>query len=302
MDYESWKKLNGGIEMHGSNVPEHVQQQVYTLVSRAFIPELAVAIPRERRQQGGGGGPDEGGGPDDEQRPATPLLAPFAANEGWAQIVGGGFPKPTGTAGVQMVTHTHLSSIFSEVTHGNSGLVRSPLVAANSAVGEMKPPPSMNGAEAMPGTGSLRRDDFAWLSIVYTLLFFTSSPQTGAPYAFVDLRKICVANVDENTQILTLVGAPEPDEGDAAEAGNSTASTSDRPSVRSQEAASTPVAIVLLLPDGRWQELSLPKLELRLPSSSGLTMWSNHIAAGGQGKLTSGLQKHTQRATEAKVI
>eukprot|EP00931_Biecheleriopsis_adriatica_P042299 TRINITY_DN24112_c0_g2_i2.p1 TRINITY_DN24112_c0_g2~~TRINITY_DN24112_c0_g2_i2.p1 ORF type:complete len:715 (-),score=153.46 TRINITY_DN24112_c0_g2_i2:99-2204(-) len=293
VDYAAWKRLNAGIETHGSNVPDHVQQQVYTLVSKAFIPELAVATEQ-------GGGPDEGGGPGEDiaaERPQAPLLAQFAAAEGWAQIVGGGFPKPSGAAGVQMVTYTHVSSIFSEVTHGNSGLMRSPLAADRGSK-----------TEAHAGSGnSLKRDDFAWLSIVYTLLFFSAQPQTGAPYAFIELRKICVSNVDEGAQILTLVGAPEQEEGDGGTQDFGGSAGAERSSgTGSSErinGAGTPVTIVLLLPDGRWQELSLPKLELRLPSASGLTMWSNHIMAGSQGKLNRSPAgpRSTSQMTEVKV-
>lgn len=282
VDYNTWKNLNSGIETQGSNVPEHIQQQVYTLVSKAFIPELAVATPRPPAQQGEGG-PDAGGGPGDEaaaEKPVAPLLASFAAAEGWAQIVGGGFPKPSGKAGVQMVTYTHVSSIFSEVTYGNSGLMRGPLVAGNSAVGEPKRASLTSGADVIPGTGSLqlKRDDFAWLSIVHMLLFFTANPNSGAPYAFIELRKVCISSIDEGAQILILVGAPEDTEAEFSASGGGAPA-------RSPQANATPVGIVLLLPDGRWQELSLPKLELRFPSAQGLAMWQNHIMAGSQGKL-----------------
>mmetsp|Transcript_47965 Transcript_47965/g.86543 ORF Transcript_47965/g.86543 Transcript_47965/m.86543 type:complete len:406 (-) Transcript_47965:195-1412(-) len=294
VDYSTWKKLNAGIEMGGSNVPEHVQKQVYTLVKKAYIPELAVASAPGKNADSAQGGPDEGGGIGEDiaaERPAAPLLAPFAAAEGWAQIVGGGFPKPAGSAGVQMVTYTHVSSIFSEVPHGrpslSSGLTRN---LANG-ISEMR----SHGQEAIAG-GSLKRDDYAWLSIVHSLLFFSAQPQTGAPYAFIELRKVLVANVDESGQVLTLFGGADPDDPDPEYAGGSTtAGTSDRTSERSRT-VSSPVTIVILLPDGRWQELSLPKLELRLPSSAGLAMWSNHIMAGSQGKLQKPTsQKHPQQ-------
>lgn len=303
VDYSTWKHLNSGIETKGSNVPEHIQQQVYNLVSKAFIPELAVATPGKPPGQQGEGGPDAGGGPGDEaaaEKPAAPLLAQFAAAEGWAQIVGGGFPKPSGKAGVQMVTYTHVSSIFSEVTYGNSGLMRGPLVSANSAVREPKHPTLTSGAEVIPGNGSLKRDDFAWLSIVHMLLFFTASPNNGAPYAFIELRKVCISSIDEGAQILILVGAPEEDaEADFSAAGGGTPA-------RSSQANATPVGIVLLLPDGRWQELSLPKLELRFPSAQGLAMWQNHIMAGSQGKLqhqrfAPGLVDNAQQIKEVKL-
>ena len=48
-----WQRLNRGIETNGTNVPEHVQQQVYSLVNKAFIPELAVAS-AQRKGEGSG--------------------------------------------------------------------------------------------------------------------------------------------------------------------------------------------------------------------------------------------------------
>merc|ERR1719343_1219382 len=58
------------------------------------------------------------------------------------------------------------------------------------------------------------KDDFAWLSICYTLLFFSASPAIGAPYAFVELQKVSVLNVNHEARILSIVGAPDPEEAD----------------------------------------------------------------------------------------
>ncbi|CAE7535252.1 secG [Symbiodinium sp. CCMP2592] len=279
MDFDTWQRQNRGIETNGTNVPDHVQQQVYALVNKAFIPELAVASAQKKPE----GGPDEGGGPGEvaPERPTAPLLAPFAAAEGWAQIVGGGFPKPSGAAGVQTVTYSHVSSIFSEVTQGTSGLVRSPLAASTTDVSKRTP----TGVEAVPGTRMVKRDDFAWLSVVYTLLFFAAHPQTGAPYAFIELRKVSISQMDEGNQELTLVGVADPEDPDADfVAGGAAPSRRSRPG--EPGSGSAPVGIVLLLPDGRWQEMSMPKLDLRFPSAESLKMWSNQIMAGSQGRTS----------------
>ncbi|CAE7460514.1 unnamed protein product [Symbiodinium sp. CCMP2456] len=281
MDFDTWQRQNRGIETNGTNVPDHVQQQVYALVNKAFIPELAVASAQKKPE----GGPDEGGGPGEvaPERPTAPLLAPFAAAEGWAQIVGGGFPKPSGAAGVQTVTYSHVSSIFSEVTQGTSGLVRSPLAASTTDVSKRTP----TGVEAVPGTRMVKRDDFAWLSVVYTLLFFAAHPQTGAPYAFIELRKVSISQMDEGNQELTLVGVADPEDPDADfVAGGAAPSRRSRDRPGEPGSGSAPVGIVLLLPDGRWQEMSMPKLDLRFPSAESLKMWSNQIMAGSQGRTS----------------
>jgi len=320
LEYDLWKRLNAGIEQSGGDVPEHVQHQIYTLVKKAFIPELTVASGErpERPDQYNKGDAAAGGGAGDSaaipEQFAEPLLTAFAAVEGWAQIVGGGFPRPQGLSGVQTVTYRHVSSIFSEVTHTNSSSMRfgSPLAsggfesssrhsgsgaAASSAVAAHVLPGhhylAPHGAAtvgAVPAvSGPAKRDDHAWLSLCYTLLFFSASPGTGVPYAFIELRKICVAALDEEQRILTLAGAPdlEDDPGDGvppaismhgASQSDVGASCADASSARS----TAPVSVVLLLPDGRWQELTLPKLELRLPGPVELQTWSMHLMPGSR--------------------
>mmetsp|Transcript_26759 Transcript_26759/g.62407 ORF Transcript_26759/g.62407 Transcript_26759/m.62407 type:complete len:720 (-) Transcript_26759:90-2249(-) len=297
MEYAQWKKLNAGIETGGGDVPEHVQHQIYTLVGKAFIPELAVATVSNPAAGEAAGGPDAGGGhgPGDDkslgdvasERPRMNLLTAYAAAEGWAQMVGGGFPRPSGMTGVQTVTYRHVSSIFSEITHNTSSLPRSPLGAAGGE-SALNVPATRGPVEAT--YAAAKRDDFAWMSLCYTLLFFSAAPQTGAPYAFVELRKVCVANLDEEGNVLSLVGAPESEETDAdlAAAGGVATSETANTSPTSKALVTTPVTIVLLLPDGRWQELNLPKLELRVPTAAELGTWSTHLVAASQGRVLPG--------------
>jgi hypothetical protein len=122
------------------------------------------------------------------------------------------------------------------------------------------------------------------LSICYTLLFFSASPGTGAPYAFVELQRVSISNIQTENRILTLTGVPEPEEHDAdlaAAGGINHANASPADSIKS----GSPVVIVLLLPDGRWQELSLPKLDLKIQSTAELEMWTAHLTAASQGKI-----------------
>lgn len=294
MDFSIWKKMNQGIEAGSIDVPDHVQQRVHAIVTRSFTLELAVATPNCRHRGDAAGGPDEGGGPGDawssmvaSERPQSPVLSANAALEGWAQIVGGGFPKPPGLTGGQIVTYRQVSNIFSEVTN-SSGIKKNPLghvegsvpsghqhsAASGGTAPQLKPP---SGQEV----GGGRREDFAWLSICYTLLFFSASPINGAPYAFVELQRVTVSSKQPDTLTISLVGAQEAEDHDAdlAAAGGRSATS------ESVKSASTPVVIVLLLPDGRWQELSLPKLDLRVQSAPELEMWVAHLTAASQGKV-----------------
>jgi len=301
MDFSVWKKLNMGVEAGSTDVPEHVQQRVHAIVSRSFILELAVATANSRNR-GEGGGADEGGGhgPGDDwaamgavasERPRSPVLSPSAALEGWAQIVGGGFPKPSGLSGVQTVTYRHMSNIFSEVTN-SSGMLKGPLVFGEGAQPSVPAGPSFAGKPGMtppesnPGP---RRDDFTWLSICYTLLFFSASPVTGSPYAFVELQRVAVSGIQQENRIITLTGVAEKeDTEDLAAAGPTINSTGEGASSISGQGVGkggAAVVIVLLLPDGRWQELSLPKLDLRIPTAGELDMWVAHLTAASEGKV-----------------
>jgi len=87
---------------------------------------------------------------------------------------------------------------------------------------------------------------------------------------------------------MCLVGAPESEEADAdlAAAGGGTGGAEGERSPQAGKAPSTaPVTIVLLLPDGRWQELNLQKLELRVPTAAELGTWSTHLIAASQGRV-----------------
>mmetsp|Transcript_108520 Transcript_108520/g.242022 ORF Transcript_108520/g.242022 Transcript_108520/m.242022 type:complete len:741 (-) Transcript_108520:71-2293(-) len=260
LDFAMWKKLNVGIESEGSEVPEHVQLQIYILVCKAFIPELALAMSGGEADQGGGCDPDAVA-----ESSRLPFLSGHAAAQGWTQMVGGGFPRPSGLAGARTVTYHQVSGIFSEVTQNTktSGLPRSPLAAAGE------------GASAGAAVPAPRRDDFAWLSLCYTLLFFSTSFGC-APYAFVQVKTLCIAKLDEENYVLSLVSAPEADSDADLDRAGGARSRSPSPEAVQGGPPST-ITIVLLLPDGRWQELGLQQLELRFPSLQELKIWSSHL-------------------------
>merc|ERR550537_145028 len=131
-------------------------------------------------------------------------------------------------------------------------------------------------------------DDHIWLSLCYGLLFFSASPSTGAPYAFVELRQVTISNVDVESRILTLVGIPETEEksGLATPMGVSTLTANATTSVVQNKR----IVVVLLLLDGRWQELKLAQLDLRMPTDAELLSWSQSISSSveGDGLLGSG--------------
>jgi len=332
MPFEAWKRLNAGLEEGGRDVPEHVQQKIHARVGQAFIPQLAVAT----CDGGGPGGcPTRSHNVPTREHPAnsdarlrTAILSPHAAVEGWLQIVGGGFPRPQGLDGVRTVTYKHVSSIFSEVTHNPSMRVGSHfspagVINGDAALGGRQSSaaetavPAPWSASPMLGqhggsTPSLfgpRRDDHAWVSLCYTLLFFSVTSHGSVPYAFVELPKVVLASVDEGNRVLTLVGAPEVDgdEGGDCVAQSRYLDGGGGPSCQgsSSPSAAFPVSVVLLLPDGRWQELSLPKLDLHVPSGFELQGWSTHLQAACQGRSQRSLTPQTASAPpvgSAKIV
>lgn len=328
LGYMEWQRLNAGIEKGGGDVPEHVQRDIHSIIRRGFIPELVV-LPDNRSAvaahgDAAGGGPDAGGGGGtDDARPRCEALAPSASMEGWSQLDGGGFPRPQGLGGVQTVTYKHASSIFSEVTHGtmrmpfsrgggSSGSSTTGLSAfAGRRFSDVQVPASsaFAGADAV-GAGSgtapglagvgaaataVRRDEYVWLTLCCNLLFFSASPEVGFPYAFIELRRVGIAALNEESRVLSLVGTPEREDRGGDAAGTGLGIASEPGSLGSQP---TLVNIVLLLPDGRWQELSLQKLELRVSSREELQTWSMHLMAACHGRVPKPLPSEVAPGSE----
>eukprot|EP00929_Paragymnodinium_shiwhaense_P104798 TRINITY_DN6950_c0_g2_i2.p1 TRINITY_DN6950_c0_g2~~TRINITY_DN6950_c0_g2_i2.p1 ORF type:complete len:716 (+),score=135.94 TRINITY_DN6950_c0_g2_i2:104-2251(+) len=291
MDFAVWRKLNEGIETGRKNVPEHVQLQVYnSVLEGGFIADLAVApVTATSAADAAAGSPDQSGGQgpgDDRTRAST--LSHMAAIEGWTQIVGGGFPKPTGT-GVQTLTYQTASNMFSEATMSSKGTRSAPGIPTDGAWTLSKSPGAYGeAATAAPASATLAmstsRDDFAWLSLCHSLLFFCADPAKGAPYAFLELQRVSVLSVQPEARVLTLVGAPEDDALDGDAAGQPAQLGADL-HLGGALRSITPITLVMLLPDGRWQELALNKLELRLPTMHELNMWSTHLIAACSGKV-----------------
>mmetsp|Transcript_13911 Transcript_13911/g.25641 ORF Transcript_13911/g.25641 Transcript_13911/m.25641 type:complete len:670 (+) Transcript_13911:64-2073(+) len=259
MDFNTWRKLNIGIEAGGSDVPEHIQQRIHHIICQSFIPELAVSTADETGLDGDG-----------DRTNGKPEALPGVSADGWVQLIGSGLPQP-GLNGSRpmMASYRTMSSMFSEVT--TNGALKGGF-GGSLAVGKGQPTRKEGQPMAMP---IARRDDFAWMSLCHTLLLF-STAQTTAPYAFMELRKLRVSEVQVDNRSLILVGATEEVEADGPSVRTQTAGESATP----HKEAATPLKMVLLLPDGRWQDISLTSLELRVTQASELQMWSKHLSSG----------------------
>jgi len=270
MDFSFWKQINQGIETGGADVPDRVQYPVFNIIEETFVPELAIVGSKVYSDGDAAAGGADGGMLVDEwspdvafERPSTPVLSSTVSLEGWAEIVGSGFPRPKGLAGVKNVTYRHMSSIFSEITNSSG-------VASGLASGPRSFSGAVSGAQVtnVDPSSHEKKDNFTWLSLSCKLLFFSDSPSTAAPFAFLDLQKVSIASIDIQERVLTLSRSREISTGVASV-------TNTPPSAANKKA----ITVVLLLPDGRWQEVSLVLLELRMPTLIELGSWRIHLSA-----------------------
>jgi hypothetical protein len=255
MDFPRWRALNRGIENGIAEIPDVLQQGIHAKATKAFIREIAVG--RSSANRVVEGGPDEGGGHDPKEKAKPSILASHAAVEGWAQIIGG-FPRWAGATPARETgqVRQHTSDMFSEVTFrkGDSAPILSVLSGHVSL-------PALAAVHDLPGQPGRDGNDATWLSICYKLLFFCNAPPNASPYACLELDQVSVQSMHPSAGTIVLAGAIDRDGLDA---------------IQSQ------IRIVLLLPDGRWQELHVATLELKFLNSEQLTLWSTHLMAACQ--------------------
>jgi hypothetical protein len=309
LDFATWRSLT--LQDDNKEVTETVLRSIHSLICRQFISEFAIAIsgkPSVRQKVHGG---DEGGGRgigDEHARKGGAAveqssLSQFSSDgvTGWVRIVGGGFFRLSDKATQAEQGHRHESSIFSEVSaasHQSQGLH----CLRNEGARKVQPTQSETD-EAM----GCRGDGLAWLSIFYNILFFSTSQRAGAPYAFLQLPQVRLTSIKRETQIITLTGKqPESSSkieifgssplGPPANASSSPATesagspgtvTTPATAAGNSPSKTTPVNVVLLLPDGRWQELKLPLIELQLQSETELDAWIGHFSKGEATSSTS---------------
>lgn len=282
LDFSAWKNLNRGIDVGGVDIPDCVQRPIFDKFRETFFPQLAVASKSCGNGDAAAGVADDHGVLDEcsadtaSERSHSHAFLSSASIEGWTEIVGGVFPRPTGLAGVQKEAYKRTSNIFSEVTNSDAGASPFTLAGDNPSGTKVISP-------NMALQPQMRKDDCAWLTLCCSLLFFSTSPLASTPYAFVELQQVGIANIDTVSHGFTLVRASDKEEkagGIATPLGVSTITTVEKAAPGSGQ---KPMVIVLLLPDGRWQELSLPKLQLRMRSAAEMEKWRSYIEAVGPG-------------------
>mmetsp|Transcript_79749 Transcript_79749/g.215622 ORF Transcript_79749/g.215622 Transcript_79749/m.215622 type:complete len:762 (-) Transcript_79749:29-2314(-) len=333
---ERWMEMNADIEQSCRADPaaraamRHIQSLIYNMVSRTFYPQLQIWSSRPPRSlpsstplgagspgrvgSGGGGGFSAGDG--------VPVVAggepggePGGVGgggaEGWALLVGGGFPSFAGSSGT--ITYRHIRSILSETT-STAFTLASPNVSrqdpeamalGDSAIHSHAPrgaafrhssgrlpcaarsdlhpsPLGTHGPPDLVGKGS--RQDWVWLSVREGLLFLAPKPTNWAPYAFVHLRGVAVQAMDTSTCTITLgadssapkAGAEDPR---TRQVGLRCNGGLPHDAKVHGEPEGPSLMLVFLLPDGRWQVLELPRLRVQVPDLKQLELWRQTLAA-----------------------
>jgi len=197
----------------------------------------------------------------------TTAVAAFAQIEGWARVTSDGVP----VLGARSSNGTGDSwQLFSEATASSRrpdpwftpGKTPGRTQGRTASSEEALSRPVIAGAEdkasSLPNmdaglsssTGAL---DAVWLSLCSPLLFFSSGPTEGAPFAFVHFSKVQFVGLDPGHSTFALDGGPDHD------------------SV--QAMVRFPLNLVFLLPDGRWQSFEVPQLVVEVCERSKLEAW-----------------------------
>merc|ERR1740123_1916521 len=339
-----WLEMNSGLG-GGEECEEHMQRLIYDTISRRFLPQLQVwGAPAQSPSCPVRGGPllcsrsienpppalPEGELAEETQIP-LPTVRDEYAFEGWARLLGGGFPAPAAASG-SPITYRHLRSIHSEATFMARSLV-SPVnsrpgpqdVGCNLLLGSQllvgtedahtflahQPPASPNatlisghrrfgglggggGSMSLGGGGGgvslgggggaghheANSQDHVWLTLRCGLLLFAPKPKSWAPYAFTDLGDAVIKSVAREKLTFTLAPRKKTNQDDTSDSGavsgGASAVGSGDPASHS-EPISPQLQLVFLLPDGRWQVIELPRLEVQVVDSEQLERWTARL-------------------------
>jgi len=192
--------------------------------------------------------------PPSPQRPGAPVLSSCAIAEGWVQLLDGVLPCPESPAREGVSERTSMPGIAQEFAlsndrsgaqsdHRRSGEAA---VARASAAAALKVPVGEGGAI----------EGAVWASLCSIFLFFSVSNGTdasSAPYVMADARNLHVANVNSESLTISLEAIP------------------------GREGQRTPMTWVLLLPDGRWQEVYLARVDFKVGCAQDLQHWVSNL-------------------------
>mmetsp|Transcript_162081 Transcript_162081/g.393684 ORF Transcript_162081/g.393684 Transcript_162081/m.393684 type:complete len:381 (+) Transcript_162081:302-1444(+) len=308
-----WIDLNAGVpeagdppggmsrgQGHLSEDMRRMLTRIYHAVNQCFFPQLQIWL--HKLPGTGTGGRSSGMEPPLREPTIDPQAEDVHSADGWGLLVGCSLPAPAGTAGNAM-TYRHIRSILSEATSTTMSLV-SPATSRDSRPGlDLQPAVhsrtgsrlpacggSMSGAcgvspilEAWPlGSSPAGRSDQVWLSMRHGLLFLAPKPSGWAPYAFLHLRDVVVQDFDRSTLTVSLAMKLEERQPTPKAARKLPEARDGRPGAPQAPAAAGPqsplqLQLVFLLPDGRWQLLDVPQLQVQLLDAEHMDAWRREL-------------------------
>jgi len=254
LSLEVWLSVNQGL-----GVPIDVLSRIHSLVVERFLWQLALAS----RDSGfndtvavicGVNEPEDGHScwqiaPDDvlshqEPRrsdpldPLRPMMSKCASHDSWAKVLGNSLPLSTSA----LVSHFALSEATCRFADCGGGRVKTSIDSART---------QCNASQASGAPGSLA-DGFVWASLCTSLLLLSARPSVP-PHALMDIKRTHLVRPVPDSKILSFTGLPE-----------------DATAV---EERTYPLSVVVLLPDGRWQELRLSKLDIQMETEEDVQKW-----------------------------
>lgn len=287
MSFEDWAGMNKGLEDVHKDLPDFITRPIYDAICAKFVPELCIApsaqSPTSRSQGRSHIGSESS---EDEFMPygQDKKSSPISVN-GQAEVTGPSAFQQLAQAEGWIQLNCHLPIVASQqVRPGSETLATEGLGGGMALVGQDGLSALMKvraGSDAVLPPGPLEHG-WVWASLCSICLLFSTMPpgkpvgsELAAPHAVVDVRLLNVTEVDREARSLTVA----------------TFSTHPyRPKTEgSEEGASLgDIPVVLLMEDGRFQELSLPPLQMKVETEEELDAWVSLLAEKNNIKLKDG--------------
>lgn len=287
MSYEEWASMNKGLEDVHKDIPGFVLRPIYETICEKFVPELCMApssqSPTSRSQPRSHLGSDSS---EDEFMPygQDKKASPISTN-GQAQVTGPSAFQHLAQAEGWVQLNCHLPIVESQQIRPGSETLSEGLSSGMSVVGANDGLTALMkvraGSDAAMPPGPLEHG-WVWASLCSICLLFSTMPpgktvgsELAAPHAVVDVRLLHVTDVDREARSLTV------------------ATFSTHPYRLKTEGAEEgralgDIPVVLLMEDGRFQELSLPPLEMKVETEEELDAWVSLLAEKNNIKLKDG--------------
>jgi len=269
---KGWLDINKGIEVEKGDVPEHVLIKIFNsvLALQAPIPQILMfgkpKVPEERQ-----------------------LLPSLVTISGWAEL-----HCPRGFVGPALAVGSQFSEVLQDVSmdEKDAGCMKPHPVILNAKpiLGFDREPLHVDGFHANMNKsymdrvvlGSDEEDHIenaadvldalnwatvpqgqVWLSIAGPMLLISSGPNK-VPFGVIHMPKVEVKESDEAACRMTLAAQPKPPVHKALVVDDGRYGADRDP---------RDIMLIVLLPDGRWQEIGIPTMTIAIKDASDFADW-----------------------------